>query len=245
MADEDHYQDGTIPFPNARTETPCFTYYKIYGDLKAGPPPVIILHGGPGVQHKYMTPFKALWKLYGLPVIFYDEIGCGRSVHLRHLKGDTEFWKIDVFLDELANLIRHFGLDDPAGPGYHLFGHSFGGTLVTEYATRQPPGLQRLIIAGAWASKLLFYQGIWKLSEQLSPEAQAGIREGVEKMDFSLPAYQKGYAEFRETFICHYRPYPPPLMVPDPDTQADDDTVRMTVFVNSIPLPILTHSSRS
>ncbi|KAF2485786.1 Alpha/Beta hydrolase protein [Neohortaea acidophila] len=234
MTEEDQYEDGTIPFPTKRTDTPCFTYYKIYGNLIAGPPPVIVLHGGPGAQHKYMTPFKALWKRYGLPVIFYDQIGCGRSVHLRHLKGDQEFWKIDIFHEELENLIRHFKLDAPDGSGYHLLGHSFGGQLVTAFAAKQPPGLQRLIIASASASKALFNKELWKLTEQLSPKAQASIHDAVEKLDFSRPAYLAANAEFRETFVCHARPYPPPLMVPDPDTQPDDDTVRTTVQGRSL-----------
>ncbi|KAG2110010.1 L-amino-acid amidase, partial [Suillus discolor] len=36
------------------------TWYKIVGDLVSGAHPLIILHGGPGILHEYMTPLSEI-----------------------------------------------------------------------------------------------------------------------------------------------------------------------------------------
>ncbi len=39
--------------------------------------PLLLLHGGPGAGHDYLEPLEALGS--DRPVIFYDQLGCGRS----------------------------------------------------------------------------------------------------------------------------------------------------------------------
>ncbi|KAI0021240.1 hypothetical protein F4780DRAFT_790370 [Xylariomycetidae sp. FL0641] len=38
--------------------------------------PPIALHGGPGAGHDYRVPLTDLTSRQGVPVIFYDQIGC-------------------------------------------------------------------------------------------------------------------------------------------------------------------------
>ena len=53
-------------------------WYGIYG--KGNKPPILTLHGGPGVSHYYLLPFfKEFSDVTGRPIIFYDQLGCGRS----------------------------------------------------------------------------------------------------------------------------------------------------------------------
>ncbi|KAI1774362.1 Alpha/Beta hydrolase protein [Hypoxylon cercidicola] len=118
--------EGRVPFMiPGKIDVPCSTYYKVFGDLASGAPPVIALHGGPGGGHEYLLPFAELWPLYGLPVVFYDQIGCGASTHLPQMSGNADFWQESLFIAELANLIDHLKLRD--GPGFHLLGQSWGG----------------------------------------------------------------------------------------------------------------------
>lgn len=120
-------KDGTIPFDiPGRSDIPCFTYYKIFGELSSGAPPVVVLHGGPGAGHEYLLPFAELWPQYGLPVIFYDQIGCASSTHLPQTAGDEEFWQETLFIAELNNLLDYLHLRE--GPGFHLLGQSWGGS---------------------------------------------------------------------------------------------------------------------
>ena len=61
---------------------PYQTWYRIVGDLHSGKPPLFVLHGGPGCTHDYVDSFKGL-AARGRAVIHYDQVGNGRSTHLR------------------------------------------------------------------------------------------------------------------------------------------------------------------
>jgi hypothetical protein len=43
---------------------------------------------------------------YGIPVILYDQVGCGQSMLLPEMMGDTSFWTVDLFMEELENLLK-------------------------------------------------------------------------------------------------------------------------------------------
>ena len=77
---------------------PYQTWYRIVGDLNSGKPPLLVLHGGPGCTHDYVDSFKGL-AARGRAVIHYDQVGNGRSTHLRD-KG-ADFWTPYFFKAEL------------------------------------------------------------------------------------------------------------------------------------------------
>src|SRR5580692_3492940 len=83
--------------------------------------PLVVLHGGPGCTHDYLLSLADL-ATDGRQVIFYDQIGNGRSTHLPERGAD--FWTVDLFVAELDNLLDALGLKDS---GYHLLGQSWGG----------------------------------------------------------------------------------------------------------------------
>lgn len=129
--------EGKIPF-NVSGKA-CSTYYKVFGDLSSSAPRVVVLHGGPGGAHEYLLSFAQLWPKYGLPVFFYDQIGCGASTHLPDTAGDTDFWQESLFIAGLDNLLDHLKLRN--GPGFHLLGQSWGGLLAAALAASRPQGL--------------------------------------------------------------------------------------------------------
>lgn len=222
------FRDGKVPLKIDSRDEPCETYYKIYGDyLKSTP--LIVLHGGPGSGHEYVEPFSDLWTRYQIPVILYDQIGCARSTHLPETRGDKSFWQPGIFVAELDNLIRCLGLLD-TGNGYHVLGHSWGGSLAVEFATRQPPGLQRLILVGANAAFPYLRKNLWDLLERLSVEDQNTIKDAVEKGDFSGKPYMDAMGTFLSTFLCRGRPFPPPELAADMANHAADPTVRETML---------------
>lgn len=221
--------DGKVLFkPDSRDES-YETYYKIYGNHLASTP-VVVLHGGSGSGHEYVEPFSDLWTRYQIPVILYDQIGCAKSTHLPETKGDRSFWQPSLFVAELDNLIRCLGLND-TGNGYHILGHSWGGTLAVVFATRQPPGLQRLILAGANAAFSLLRQNLWDLLKRLPVKHQKAVEEAVKTKDFSSSPYGDAMEAFMSTFLCRGRPFPPPELAADMANNAADDTVRVTMFV--------------
>lgn len=232
------FRDGKVSFKPPTGDVPCETYYKVYGDLSCGQPPLVVLHGGPGSGHGYVEPFSELWSLYGIPVILYDQIGCGQSTHLPETAGDHSFWQPSLFVAELANLLAHLHVSDGDRPGFDLLGHSFGGSIVLEYAATQPARLRRLIVAGANSTSQHLKRSIWRLLRNLPVEHQHAIEHAVQLEDFSTPAYEAAMLAFMSMYLCRGRPFPPPELAKDFKEHAADTTVRWTVWVHlRTPLP--------
>ncbi|KAI0153296.1 proline-specific peptidase [Xylariaceae sp. FL1272] len=218
--------EDKAPFAVSSVDEPCFTYYKIIGNLGSSTcPPVIIAHGGPGVGHEYLLPFAELWPQYGIPVIFYDQIGCASSTHLRYKAGDKSFWQEQLFQDELDNLIDHLKLQTR---GFHLLGHSWGGMLASAFAARQPPGLRRLVLASALASKELSRQGFRLQQNEFPPELRRAAEEAMAKSEYEGAAYKSAMSYYQKTHVCRTQPLPPELGAAWRNLR-DDDTVNRTM----------------
>ena len=94
-----------------------------------------------------------LFTIYGIPVVFYDQLGNCGSTRLPEMSGDAgSFWTEQLFLDELDNLLSHLNIQDD----YVLLGQSWGGMLASRHATRQPKGLKRIVLSNSPASIPLF-----------------------------------------------------------------------------------------
>src|SRR5262249_24308738 len=79
---------GMIDVPGGKV------WYQIVG---SGPKtPLLLLHGGPGVPSYYLKPLAALAD--ERPVVFYDQLGCGRSP----APADSALWTTERFVQELA-----------------------------------------------------------------------------------------------------------------------------------------------
>lgn len=202
--------EGEIPFDVPGQYGPCTTYYKVFGDLTGSAPRVVVLHGGPGGGHEYLLSFAQLWPQYGLPVVFYDQIGCGASTHLPETAGDGNLWKESLFLAELDNLIDYLKLRD--GPGFNLLGQSWGGMIGTTFAARRPLGLQRLILASAVASVELSSQAIDLCKSMLPLDAQNALSKGIEESNFESPAFKEAAKVFQQTFVFRAHEFPAELL---------------------------------
>ena len=89
-------------------------------------PPVVCLHGGPGMTHDYMLPLAELTQ-HGYEVVFYDQLGCGKSE--RPL--NPALFTIERYVEELENIRCTLGFGT-----MNLVGSSFGGALALAYAER-------------------------------------------------------------------------------------------------------------
>ena len=128
--------DGSIPFKGAAT------WYRVVGEREEpGRRPLVCLHGGPGGAHDYLEPLGGLAR--GRRVIFYDQLGCGRSPYPE----DPSLWTVELFVEELGAVRDALGLDQ-----IHLFGSSWGGMLAMEYALTYQAHLKGLVISNMMAS---------------------------------------------------------------------------------------------
>jgi proline-specific peptidase len=176
------------------------TYYKLFGDLTNGTrTPLVFLHGGPGLVHDYLVPFSQLADKYNVPVIIYDQLGNGLSTHLK-LKPST-FWTVDLFIDELYNLLNHFSIQD----NFDLGGHSWGGILALEFEVRkQPKGLKHLILSDSLASSALWNQSNMQLMQTFPKEVQEGLAGGMKNPEKFWAALQ----QFHAVHGCTIKPFP-------------------------------------
>ena len=177
------------------------TWYRITGTLDKTKPPLVVAHGGPGGTHDYLLTIADIARS-GRAVIHYDQVGNGRSTHLRDRGAD--FWAVDLFLDELENLLDKLGV---AG-AYHLLGQSWGGMLAAEHGIRRPPGLLSLIISDSPASMPLWLAAAAELRAQLPPDVEATLAEHEAAGTTDSPEYAAAMQVFYERHVCRALPWP-------------------------------------
>ncbi|MEM7307034.1 MAG: proline iminopeptidase-family hydrolase [Planctomycetota bacterium] len=173
-----------------------------YGRLD-GPPrgglPLIVAHGGPGTPHDYLEVLAALAD--ERPVIFYDQLGCGRSP----AAGDPELWRRERFVEELG--VLHGAL--VPGP-VHLFGHSWGTILCTSYALERGDGVASLALQSPCLDIPRLKADIGRLVGEL-PE---GIQRTIAAFDAgeaSEGAYRAACMSFFLEHVCRVYPFPEAL----------------------------------
>lgn len=103
--------------------------------------PVIVLHGGPGLDHTHMSPW-----LDGLGdefrMLYIDERGQGRSDRV-----DPETLTLDSFSEDVDLLADALGLER-----YALLGHSFGAIVATGHAIERGTAAAYVISGGGDSS---------------------------------------------------------------------------------------------
>ena len=194
----DPSRTGTVDFGSYET------WYRVTGDLNGGQVPLVVLHGGPGAAHNYLLEIAGLAST-GRPVIHYDQLGCGNSTHLRD-RG-AEFWTVELFLEQLANLLEKLDV----GP-HHLLGQSWGGMLGAEYAVTRPSGLQSLVISNSPASMDLWVAEANRLRQDLPSDVRDALSQHEANGTTDDPAYLAATQVFYDRHVCRVLPNPPEVV---------------------------------
>ena len=108
----------------------------LYGRVVGEGKPVIVLHGGPDFDHRYLLPDLDRLKEV-VRLVYYDQRGRGKSSEL--VKAEDVSLASD--LDDLDKVREHFRLESTV-----LLGHSWGTVLALEYALRHPTRVSGLIL---------------------------------------------------------------------------------------------------
>jgi proline-specific peptidase len=182
-------QEGFIEVPGGRV------WYRSVGE--GGGTPLLCLHGGPGFTHYYLEPLEALADRR--QVIFYDQLGCGRSDR----PGDLSLWTVDRFVEELAQVRAALGLDR-----LNLFGSSWGGMLAMQYVLDRQPELESLILCGSPASMIRWVEDCTELLAAEPDEVRRTIREHEEAGFTGCPEYQAAILGFYREHVCRMSPWP-------------------------------------
>lgn len=161
-------------------------HVQTYGDSHL--PPIVVVHGGPGGDSKYLYPIQGLAKDYY--VIFYDQRGTGLSPRV-----SKESLTLESSLDDLDAVVNHFG-----GKGQiRLIGHSWGAMLVIAYLGKHPekvshavavePGMLNPASAREFVRKLKDSQSILDalpLLKYLAVVPFVSSKDGHERYDYVM-----------------------------------------------------------
>ncbi|MBR0554510.1 proline iminopeptidase-family hydrolase [Ciceribacter sp. L1K23] len=188
--------EGYAPFRDYRT------WYRITGSLSSDRLPLVVAHGGPGCTHDYVDAFKDIAALDGRAVIHYDQLGNGNSTRLPD-KG-PDFWTVELFLDELDNLLNHLGIQDR----YAYLGQSWGGMLGSEHAVRRPAGLKAFVIANSPANMRTWVAEANRLRRELPDDVQATLLRHEEAGTITDPDYIAASRVFYDRHVCRVTPWP-------------------------------------
>ena len=215
---------GDIPFKDSTRGIEAETHYKLWGDIKtSSKTPLICLHGGPGVPHNYLLPLSLVYADRGIPVLMYDQIGCGGSTRFKEKKGDRDFWTPELFMAELENVKSHLGITE-----FDLLGHSWGGMLAGQYAISQPKGLRKLIISDSPASM----PGWVKVGNEYRAQLPDDVKEVLDRCEregkTESEEYEKATLYFYSLYMCRLDSWPKELN--DSFAQlGEDNTVYLTM----------------
>jgi proline iminopeptidase len=187
------HQSGLAKVPGGRV-----WWMKAGGDGKT---PILTLHGGPGAAHNYLLPLRALGD--ERPVIFYDQLGCGKA----DSPANEKIYTIQRSVDEVDALRQALGLKEII-----LYGHSWGSMLAIEYLCQgRGAGVKQLILGGALANVPQAMAGQQRLIAAMPDGKGARIHalEGAGKTHSK--EYRDLVQQFYDLHVC--RPPMPPEAV--------------------------------
>ena len=169
-------------------------WYKIVGEgVKT---PILLLHGGPGVPSFYLNPLTALGK--DRPVIFLDQLGCGRSDKIT----DTTLMTVENFVDQIKQIKDSLGIKD-----FYLYGQSWGTMLGTDYYLKYPDGIKAIIFSSPAISIPMWLQDADTLISTLPDSIQNAIRTNEQNKTFESPDYQNAILVYYQHFLARKLPW--------------------------------------
>jgi pimeloyl-ACP methyl ester carboxylesterase len=126
-------------------------------------------------------------------VLAVDLPGFGFS----ELKTGREFCTIEEHGAALATLLDHV-----AGEPIVLIGHSFGGWISAQYATRRPERVRQLLLIDTAG---IYYRGVEALRELFTIDTKANLRRMLNALWYRFPWYFKPFegAIYRELSRLH------------------------------------------
>jgi proline-specific peptidase len=189
-ATKDSIEEGFIQVPGGKV------WYRIVGADRPGIP-LLTLHGGPGMPSYYLSPLAELAN--ERPVIFFDQLGCGRS----DTPNDTTLWTIPRFVEEVKAVRAALGYKE-----IHLLGHSWGTLLAYEYLLTKPEGVKSVIMSGPAISIVRFRHDVDSMIALLPDSLIKAIRTNEAAGTTDAPAYLAASQVFYDRHVIRTKPLP-------------------------------------
>lgn len=97
---------------------------------------IIVIHGGPGQDYRYLLPLKSLSDNYR--VVFYDQRGTGLSPRV-----DASELTLQSSIEDLDRIVNYYCPDEKV----NILGHSWGAMLGSAYLGKHPEKVHKIILA--------------------------------------------------------------------------------------------------
>ncbi len=124
------------------------------GSVMTEKPVVVLVHGGPGLDHSHYRPGLSPLSEFA-QLVYYDHRGNGRSDLC-----DSTTWNLAQWGDDLRGLCETLGIEKPI-----VIGTSFGGFVVQSYATRYPDHPSKIVLVSTAAH--MDYEAVYHAFERL------------------------------------------------------------------------------
>lgn len=158
-------------------------YYQTFGNGD----PIIVLHGGPGLDQNYLLPYMDVFS-NKYAMTFYDQRGSGKSLDTQ-LNDKTI--NIQQFIYDLEAVRKQLGYKK-----FILMGHSWGGLLAVNYALEYPQHLKALVLIN---SAPITHAGFISFMNEYSKKT-APIHTELVKIENS-PKFKTGDPETVENYF--------------------------------------------
>jgi proline iminopeptidase len=145
--------------------------------------PLILLHGGPGLDHHELHPWLDPLAGAGLRLLYVDMRGQGRSERV-----DPASLSIQVFAQDVDRLARALDL-----PEFSLYGHSFGAFVALAHALERGTASHYVISSGAASSEALMAD----VEREIDAFEPAAMRDQI-KRSWDAEPRARTVAEVRE-----------------------------------------------
>ncbi len=145
--------------------------------------PLMIVHGGPGADHKYFLPYLLPLARHN-KLVFIDERGSGQSEKLADPAGYT----IENMVEDVEAVRQALGLG-----AISLLGHSYGGALAQAYALKYQQHLTHLLLCSTFPSTKQMNQVLAQELASTSPDVRGRI-DAMQKAGLfgHGPIYRRG-----------------------------------------------------
>lgn len=198
-----HSQEGFVDVNGGKI------WYRVVGE--GDQTPMLVLHGGPSFPSYYLGPLNELSD--ERPVIFFDQLGCGRSDRIT----DTTLMTIDAHVDQITRLLQFLGVQE-----FYLYGHSWGTMLGIDYYLDHADGVKALIFAGPCLDAKRWVADADTLIAQLPDSVRMVLQNSIKGVVEDSARLAASVVAYMDNYYARRKPALPSL---------DSSTVQMGVNV--------------
>jgi len=174
-------------------------FYRSFGTPLKGT--VLCLHGGPGATHDYLLALADLAK-EGYRVVFYDQLGCGRS----EVPKDRQLFVPERYVEEVEAFRKRMELGK-----IHIIGSSWGGMLAIAYALKYQSNMRSMTTVGGLHSIPMTTREMDRMKKALPKEVRTTMAKYEALGDYDNPTYAEAVMVFYKKHLCRLEKWPKEL----------------------------------